>query len=343
MCRLGVSARRETEVCSPADDLGEDINLLKGRTTMTTRRIRHLMFFAAALVGGCGSVAAKHTNDGGTGGSPADAGVEVTLEVNGTNATDANATDTNATDASGAEAKPTGTDASVADAPVADAPVADAPVDHVATCPANMVLIRGGTYIPTGGTSTVFPDYCMDANETTAADFTLCVTNGLCSLANVNVVSDPRCFYGKVGKGTFPMNCLSTIGATEYCQKNGKHLPSEGEWEWAARGGPLGDIFPWGTDVPDVGGLKLCWNMATGTGACETRTHPAGNTPSGIYDMAGNVAEVVSTPFNATAQVAKGGAYLDTVAANVQVVARAAFSNSDANPNVGFRCASTPQ
>lgn len=312
----------------PAGALAENINLLKSRTTMTTPRICHLILCAAALVSGCGSVAAKHTMDGGTGGSPADVGVDRDLDAN-----TADANITNAADANGADTKAAGTDASVT----------DAPVDHVPGCAANMVLIKGGTYTPTGGTSTVFPDYCMDANETTAADFTLCVTNGLCSVTNVNVVADPRCFYGKAGKGSYPMNCLSTIGATEYCQKNGKHLPSEGEWEWAARGGPLGDIFPWGTDVPDVGGLKLCWNMASGTGACETRTHPAGNTPSGIYDLGGNVAEVVSTAYNATAQVAKGGAYTDTVAANVQVVARAAFSNSDANPGVGFRCASAPQ
>jgi hypothetical protein len=302
---------------------------------MTTRRIHYLMLLAAALIGGCGSVAAKHTIDGSTGGSPGDAGVDAAVDVN--------SVDVNAPDSNGTDTKVTSTDASDTDAPGTDAPGTDAPVDHVPTCPANMVLIKGGTYTPTAGTSMVLPDYCMDANETTAADFTLCVANGLCSVANVNVVADARCFYGKAGKGTFPMNCLSTIGALEYCQKNGKHLPSEGEWEWAARGGPLGDIFPWGTDVPDVGGLKLCWNMASASGACDTRTHPSGNTPNGIYDMAGNVAEVVSTPFNATAQVAKGGAYTDTVAANVQVVARAAFSNSDANPSVGFRCASVPQ
>jgi formylglycine-generating enzyme required for sulfatase activity len=293
---------------------------------MTTRCMGYLLALVA-LGSGCGSVSARNPADGGTGGARADATVDLASDGSG---------------AGGSGVGGSGAGGSGVGGSSVDASISDAPVDHVPTCPANMVLIKGGTYTPTGGTSTVFSDYCMDSNEVTAADFAQCVTNSLCTVTGVNVTADVRCFYGKTGMGSYPMNCLATSAAVAYCQANGKHLPSEGEWEWAARGGPLGDIFPWGTDAPDVGGLKLCWNMATAAGACQTRTHPAGNTPSGIYDLAGNVAEVVSTVYSATAQVTKGGSYNDTMAANVQVVARSAFSNSDANPSVGFRCAAAP-
>jgi hypothetical protein len=59
--------------------------------------------------------------------------------------------------------------------------------------------------------------------------------------------------------------------------------------------------------------------------------------------MAGNVAEIVSTPYDANNQVVKGGAYNDTIAANVSVVGRSAFYVADANPVVGFRCVSAVQ
>ena len=74
------------------------------------------------------------------------------------------------------------------------------------------------------------------------------------------------------------MNCVSYAQATTYCAATGGRLPTEAEWEFAARG-PKGRIFPWGDT----------WNDAMGygdrhpVGACRVR-----DTPDGIHDLAGN-------------------------------------------------------
>ena len=104
------------------------------------------------------------------------------------------------------------------------------------------------------------------------------------------------CLYGIAGKELHPVNCVDHGSATAYCQWSGKRLCTEAEWEKAARGTD-GRIWPWG-NVPASCGLAVMKEASTlgcGLGGpFPTGLNPAGASPYGALDMAGNVSEWVA-------------------------------------------------
>lgn len=142
-----------------------------------------------------------------------------------------------------------------------------------------------------------------------------------------------------------PVVHVSAHDAEAYCSWTGTRLPTETEWERAARGGLEGKVYPWGDDLrPD--GQERCniWQgdfprTHTGTpGTMPVKTYrPNG---FGLYQCVGNVWEWTATVVG-DKQVRRGGSYLchDSYCNRYRVAARDSSLPGDATGNIGFRVA----
>ena len=209
-----------------------------------------------------------------------------------------------------------------------------------------MVSLPGGTFVlgETRETATVSP-FSIDATEVTEEAYRACVHAGACSDAHVHewnlggkASSDSQCNYDVPGRLNHPMNCVDWSQADAYCRAQKKRLPTEAEWEWAARGGSEARIYPWGNEAP---GDRICWSETLArTGTCPVGSHASGDAPGGIHDLAGNVAEWTATYFDAsnTARVTRGGAFSYTDPAGVRAATRHRHDPGERVERLGFRC-----
>jgi formylglycine-generating enzyme required for sulfatase activity len=246
-------------------------------------------------------------------------------------------------------------------------------------CPSDMVEIAGETVVlespPSEGESgeqkrvTLRP-YCIDRVETSVAQYARCVAQGKCSPALEPKEAGPAkwCNGSRNDRLSHPINCVDWFQAVKYCEAVGKRLPSEAEWEHAARGLD-GRAYPWGNDPPGPELLNACGAECgalmerSGFGASvmykasdpwET-TAPVGNFPrgaswSGALDMAGNVAEWTADDHlsyrgrasqfkDGVHRVVRGGSWTQAAASKVRAFTRDSFSETLSLPDVGFRCA----
>jgi formylglycine-generating enzyme required for sulfatase activity len=216
------------------------------------------------------------------------------------------------------------------------------------TCPAGMAAIPGGSYTlgDRHDTVTVAP-FCLDITEVTVDAYAACVGSGRCTADHpgqwtpdgTTFTADARCNYGVGGRGSHPMNCVDWGQSGTYCGAQGKRLPTEEEWEWAARGGSQGRVYPWGNAAPD---FQLCWSGLTRrAGTCSVGSFPAGDAPGGVHDLAGNVWEWTSSNFDVTgaARVIRGGGWGDVDASGVRSSYRDGNAPSYRYHGLGFRCA----
>ena len=245
------------------------------------------------------------------------------------------------------------------------APLDAAPTDigHAAdvpsSCPAGMALIPAGMFLMGDAASDDMPSqplhgvrlstYCMDLTEVTLAAYGDCAAAG-CTAPNTG----GHCNRGVAGRDDHPVNCVDWNQARAYCQSRGGDLPTEAQWEYAARGTD-GRTFPWGNDAPST---QLCWSTAdvTRTSTCAVRSFPAGNSPFGLFDMAGNVWEwtldwygsysgdassYVMNPTgvaSGTSHINRGGSWGNNLPIDVRPMIRFGGMPTRRLESLGFRC-----
>jgi len=188
--------------------------------------------------------------------------------------------------------------------------------------------------------------FWIDRTEVTVGAYRACVAASACARP---ARASATCTFD-AGDGELPVSCVHWRDADAYCRFAGKRLPSEREWEYAARGG-VSTAFPWGgvascqnavTLVNDLSG-KTCVSRPLHVG-----THPLGASLFGVQDMSGNVEEWTSdwyvdslgpaAPRAGSAHVLRGGGWLSPPSQS-RTTSRDWGSALESGPNVGFRCA----
>jgi formylglycine-generating enzyme required for sulfatase activity len=192
----------------------------------------------------------------------------------------------------------------------------------------------------------------MDVTEVTVAEYQTCVRAGRCRQADWG----GPCNSGVspvLGREQHPINCVDWNQAKVYCESVGKRLPTEEEWEYAARGAD-GRTYPWGNSPPRN---QLCWNgegTDVGKGkrfaTCPVGSYPSGDSPFGLHDMAGNVWEWTASEYcdsygsgkNCTpARVFRGGSAWADSPQYVRAALRNEYETKKHGGHLGFRCART--
>lgn len=134
----------------------------------------------------------------------------------------------------------------------------------------------------------------LDVDLVTVERFASCIEAGGCKAKVPSAEVLTGCNWGVQGREKHPMNCVSAVGASEFCAWDGKRLPTDEEWEYAARGGAENRERPWGTRSTSVRG---CWaRMRDGLFTCAVGSYPETDGKWGLRDMVGNVLEWTSSP-----------------------------------------------
>jgi formylglycine-generating enzyme required for sulfatase activity len=190
------------------------------------------------------------------------------------------------------------------------------------------------------------PDFWMDETEITNGLYAKCMEAEVCRPPrDMEYISNPSLV-------DHPVTYVSWDDAVVYCEWVGRRLPSEVMWEKAARGGLIGESFPWGNDDPvctpgEPNGVFMA-GCSEGTGPVKIFEHNA----YGLYDMAGNVWEWVEDWYDVYPggdrdgdmnygeryKVARGGSFYDDLW-DIMVSVRHWVLPSERVDNIGFRCA----
>ena len=144
-------------------------------------------------------------------------------------------------------------------------------------------------------------DFYMMKTEATVGMYKACMADGSCSEPDKTDRCNPEdgktdyTNWEKEGRDDYPISCISWNQAFDFCEWLGGRLPSESEWEFAARSRGKDNTYPWGEEAPSCERVVMEYLMpGCGEGhSWEVCSLPLGNTEQGICDMAGNVAEIV--------------------------------------------------
>jgi eukaryotic-like serine/threonine-protein kinase len=260
-------------------------------------------------------------------------------------------------------------------------------------CPAGTISIPGGSFFMGSDDGLPFErpshevtlaPFCMDQFEVTVDKYKACSDAGRCKRAGSTnewaaitdmerKVFDATCnIRDPEERGKHPINCVDWDMADRYCREQGDRLPTEAEWEFAARG-PDGRKYPWGDDDPSAGSMNACGKECVAWGATNgvkekamydaddgfPTTAPVGSFPKGasrygVQDVVGNVWEWVADwygPYASTEQrdpggppagderVIRGGSWNGSYATWVRPTFRYKEAPTNRSSGIGFRCA----
>ena len=204
--------------------------------------------------------------------------------------------------------------------------------------------------------------FYMDEKEVTNAQYADCVDQGKCVLPQELKSKNRPKYYNNYLYADYPVIYVTWEDASSYCKWRGASLPTEAQWEYAARGGLEGYIYPWGITAPVCSAGKKNGAQFNDKDKCSNSdTVQVGlfaPNDYGLYDMAGNVWEWVADryktdyyrnspllnppgPEDGVYRVIRGGGW-ESEGHFLSVAIRHRLSPGTGSQNVGFRCVREP-
>lgn len=198
----------------------------------------------------------------------------------------------------------------------------------------------------------LLPGFFIYRNEVSNGLYKQCVAAGVCS--NPEIFDEgPSTHYDDPAYAEYPVVGVNWDQANAFCSWANSRLPTEAEWEKAARG-ELGNLYPWGDDSPSCSLSNMAGCITDPPDTDEIGQYPGGDSFYEAGDMSGNVWEWTSDnylpdyysqspdvnplgPESGDLRVVRGGSY-DSNPEDLRAAARMGLDPNEAYNNVGFRC-----